>query len=162
MKNIFLFLTFLLLFTGCSQKNAFFAFNMDKTKELSASSLQSSKIVSKNEDVRGVFSAIYLNEVYPETFNEHEYFFIFIYLKEAKKLQTAKDGLESYLKLTLNAKSPVKIKKLPKENQFSHLIDTTNDWNEYYIVAFEATDKINLSLIDEKSSASATLKYKKE
>ncbi|MDD2652597.1 MAG: hypothetical protein PHX44_06070 [Sulfurimonas sp.] len=135
---------------------------MDKTKELSASSLQSSKIVSQNGDVRGIFSAIYLNEVYPETFNEHEYFFIFIYLKEAKELHSVEDGIESSLKLTLNSKLPVKIKKLPKENQFSHLIDTTNNWNTYYLVAFETADKINLSLSDEKSLSAAILKYKKE
>jgi len=162
MKNILLFLTFLLLFAGCSQKNAFSAFDMDKTKELSVSSLQSSKIVSQNADVRGVFSAIYLNEVYPETFNEHEYFFIFIYLKEAKELHNAKDGIESDLKLTLNSKSPLKIKKLPKQNQFSHLIETTNNWSEYYMVAFEMADKLNLSLKEEQSSSTATLKYKKE
>lgn len=162
MKNIFLFLTFLLLFTGCSQKNAFYAFDMDKTKELSASSLQSSKIISQDGDISGIFSAIYLNDVYPETFNEHEYFFIFIYLKEAKELHNTKDGIESSLKLTLNSKLPLKIKKLPKDNQFSHLIDTTNNWNTYYMVAFETADKINLSLSDEKSLSTATLKYKKE
>lgn len=162
MKIFLLFLTFLLLLGGCSNKNAFYAFKMDRTKELSASSLQSSKIVSKDGEVRGVLSSIYLNEVYPESFNGYEYFIVFLYLKDAKELYNPNSDVQSDLKLTLNSKLPIKVEKLPKENQFSHLIDRKNDWTNLYLVAFEQAESIDLLIEDNQSSSAVVLKYKKD
>lgn len=162
MKFFLLLLTFILLFSGCSKKNAFFAFKMDRAKELSASSLQSSKIISKKSEVKGVFSSIYLNEVYPESFNGYEYFIILLYLKDTKELYNPNSDIQSDLKLTMNSKLPIKVEKLPKENQFSHLIDRKNDWTSSYIVAFEQSESINLFIEDNQSSSAVVLKYKKE
>jgi hypothetical protein len=162
MKFFLLFFTLLLLFSGCSKKNAFFAFKMDRTKELSAASLQSSKIVSKEGEVRGVLSSIYLNEVYPESFNGYEYFIVFLYLKETKELYNPNTTSQSDLKLTMNSQLPIKVEKLPKENQFSHLIDRRNDWNDCYIVAFEQAESMNLSIEDNQSSSAVILKYTKD
>jgi hypothetical protein len=135
---------------------------MDREKELSASSIQSSKIVSKEGEVMGVMSSIYLNEVYPESFNGYEYFIILLYLKDVKELNNPNNTIESDLKLTLNSKLPIKVEKLPKENQFSHLINRKNDWTNSYIVAFEQAESINLFLEDNLSSSAVVLKYKKE
>ncbi len=74
--TIFTIFTILILFSGCSRKDAFFGFDMEKDQELGASSLQSSKIVSKEGAISGIFSIIYLNEVYPKSFNQNEYFFV--------------------------------------------------------------------------------------
>lgn len=161
MKTFIIFLTFLILFTGCSKKNAFFGFEMDKTQELCASGMQSSKIISKDGEVSGVFSAIYLNEIYPHAFYGDEYFFVFFYTKEEKELYDSKNHTETDLVLKLNNKLPIKTEKLPQENQFSHLADIKNDWNHYYLVAFKKSDVLNLILQNGKSS-SAVLKYKKE
>lgn len=162
MNFFLLFLTFTLLFSGCSNKNAFFAFKMDKEKELSISSLQSSKIISQEGEVRGVFSSIYLNEVYPELYNGDEYFVIFIYMKEHKELYTQDSATYSDLNLTLNSKLPIKVEKLSKENQFLHLIDRENEWTDSYLVMFEQTELLNLSIKENQSSSSAILKYKKD
>ncbi|MEK6658770.1 MAG: hypothetical protein AABY36_03705 [Campylobacterota bacterium] len=161
MKTFFIFLTFLTLFTGCSKKNAFYEFKMDKNQELSASSLQSSKIVSKDGEVSGIFSAIYLNEVYPETFNQDESFFIFLFSKEKKELYDQSKSTDTNLKVMLNSKLPIKIEELSQENKFSHLVDIKNDWNRYYIVTFEKADTINL-VLEEGNASSSVLKYKKE
>jgi hypothetical protein len=161
MKTFLIILTFFIFFTGCSSKNAFYQFKMDKAQELSASSLQSSKIVSKDGEVSGVFSAIYLNEVYPQTFNEDEYFFVFLYVKEAKEMYDPSSPTESDLRLKLNSELPIKIEKLSEDNQFSHLVDIKSDWNQYYIVSFKQTSALNLVLENGKSSSSI-LKYKKE
>lgn len=161
MKTFFIFLTFLIIFTGCSKKNAFFGFEMDKTQELCASGMQSSKIISKDGEVSGVFSAIYLNEIYPHAFYGDEYFFVFFYTKEEKELYDSKNPTETDLVLKLNNELPIKTEKLPQENQFSHLADIKNDWNHYYLVAFKKSDVLNLMLQNGKSS-SAVLRYKKE
>ena len=75
MKSFFAILSIIILFGGCSEKSAFSKFNMSKKQELSANSLQNSKIMS-GESVEGIVSVIYLNEVYPEKFADNDYFFV--------------------------------------------------------------------------------------
>ncbi len=160
MKYFFLSINFILLFAGCSHNNAFTQFKMTKEQELSISSLQSSKI-TLDEKVDGVFSAIYLNKVYPDAFNQNEYFYIYIYLKDAKKMYDPNSLDDIELVVKLNGKTPIKIKNLPSENQFSHLISTKSKWNRYYIVAFkESEKKLNL-VLENGNSSSAILMYQK-
>ncbi len=161
MKTFFTILTFLTIFSGCSSKDAFFGFDMDKSQKLSASSLQSSKIVSKNSEVKGTISVIYLNEVYPKSFNHDEYFYVFIFTKEPKKLYDPKEPSESDMMLKLNSELPIKVERLPADNRFSHLVDTKNEWNQYYLVAFKRSDSISL-ILEDSDSSSTVIKYKKE
>jgi hypothetical protein len=150
MKSILILTTLILIFSGCSHKNAFSNFEMTQKQELGASSLQNSK-VKAGERVDGIFSAIYLNEVYPELFNQNEYFYIFYYLKN-----------EENSRVKLNGFLPLKIKKLERENQFSHLIEVQNRWTQYYLVSFDKQDN-NLSLVFENGqSSSDTLIYQKD
>lgn len=165
MKIFLIILTFLTIFTGCSSKDAFFGFDMDQAQKLSASSLQSSKIVSKNAEIKGTISTIYLNEVYPKSFNGHEYFYVFIFTKEPKKLYDPKEPSESDMKLKLNSELPIKVERLAAENRFSNLVDTKNEWNQYYLVAFNPSETIELvveDFEDSNSSSTAAIKYKKE
>jgi len=161
MKFFLIILTFLTLFSGCSKKNAFYEFKMDKEQELGIANLKSSKIVSKNGDVIGVFSAIYLNNVYPETYKEDESFFIFIFTKEKKELYDTNKPTDTNLKIKLNSKLPIKIEELSQENRFSHLVDIKNNWNRYYIVTFEKANTINL-ILEDADASSGVLKYKNE
>jgi len=159
MKTFFIILTFLLLFTGCSKKNAFFEFNMDKDQELSATNIQSSKIVSRDGATQGVISVIYLNEIYPKLYNQNEYFFVFLFTKEVKEIYSQNKLIDSDLKLKLNSALPIEVEQLPKENKFSHLVNSKNNWNSYYLIMFEKADAINLLLEDDVSS-SKVLHYK--
>ncbi len=162
MKTFFILLTFLLVLVGCSSNNAFDNFKMDKDQQRSISNLQTTKIVSSDEKVNGIFSAIYLNEVYPESFNDGEYFFVYMYLKKQKKMYNPKELLPTGLNLRLNSKLAVKIEELPRENKFSHLISMNNNWHKYYLVAFmpQKTNKLSL-VLENDPSFSAELKYQK-
>jgi len=161
MKTFFIILIFLISFTGCSNKNAFDKFKLTKEQELSISSLQSSKIVSKTGEVEGVFSAIYLNEIYPESFNTDEYFFIYIFIKNSKEMNNPRDNIETDLRLKLNSKLPIKIKKLPQNNRFSKLVSIKSTWSKYYLVAFEKEDTLSL-VLENGQSSSASLVYQKD
>jgi len=162
MKTFFILLIFLFVLVGCSSNNAFDNFKMDKDQQRSVSSLQTTKIVSSSEKVNGIFSAIYLNEVYPESFNDGEYFFVYMYLKKKKKMYNPKELLPTGLTLKLNSKLAVKIKELPKENKFSHLVSLNNNWHKYYLVAFMPQETDSLSLVLENDpSFLAELKYQK-
>jgi len=135
---------------------------MTTAQELSASSIQSSKVKS-GEHVDGIFTAIYLNEVYPKIYFSNEYFFIYLYLKDKKEMYDPTILEDVKLTLKLNSKLPIKIKQLPADNKFSDLVATKNEWNRYYLVAFEKEEKKQLSIVLENGqSSSDPLIYQKD
>lgn len=162
MKYFFSILGIAFLLNGCSAQNAFSKFDMTPQQELSASSIQSSK-VKFNDDVNGVFSSIYLNEVYPDKFTQNEYFFIYFYVKDKTKIYEP-NSLDNFdLTLKLNSQLPIKMKKLPANNKFSHLVSQKSPWYRYYLVAFKKQDVKKLNLILENPPySSAELVYQKE
>lgn len=125
-------LTVLTLFWGCSYENGFSKFDLSKEEELSANSLQNSKIKHKNE-LSGLFQSIYLNDVYPEKYHDDEFFYISIYVKNKNGFDP--NNLAQYMRL--NKTAPLSVEKLPESNQFSHLLASQNDWNSYYLVSFK-------------------------
>ena len=162
MRFIATILTFSILFIGCADKNAFSKFKMQEDQELAANSLQGSK-VKMGENVEGIFSAIYLNEVYPNVYSVNEYFYVSLYLKEKKEMYDTNTLDDIKLTMKLNGKLPVKIKKLESNNKFSHLASVKSKWRNYYLVAFEKeqTNKISLVLETDQSSSDA-LTYQKD
>jgi len=164
MKTFLLFFTFLFILSGCSSNNAFDLFKLDKDQERSITSLETAKIVTKDGTVSGVFSGIYLNEVYPDSFNDGENFFVYVYLKKEEKMYDPKKLVKTKLNIKLNDKFAVKLKELPRENKFSHLVSIKSNWNKYYLVTFLTDEKRELSLsllLENDPSSSAVLKYQK-
>lgn len=152
MKYIIITLITILAFSGCSKKNAFNNFMLNEKQELSINSLQSSKI-KRSEKIEGIFSAIYLNEIYPELFNYNEYFFVYYYMKSEV----------TNLTLKLNKNLPIKIKKLSANNRFTNLIKIENNWNNYYLIAFKKEESISLNLVLENDLyTSDLLNYQKD
>jgi hypothetical protein len=162
MKSFLTILTFIVLFNGCADKNAFSKFGMSEAQERSASSLQSSKIKTQGK-IEGLFSAVYLNEVYPKIYSNNEYFFIYLYLKNKKEMYDPNKLEDIKLTLKLNSKLPVKIKQLPHDSQFSDLVSTKNGWNRYYLVAFKKESSKKLSIVLENGQFSSdSLIYQKD
>jgi len=152
MKYALKILIFMLLIVGCADKNAFSKFNMTKDQELSASSVQNSKLKSE-KGINGFFSVIYLNEVYPKKYTNNEHFFISIYLKNKKYDE---------LNITLNKKIPIKVEQLPFDNDFSTLISGKNRWKKDYLVVFNKEDSNTLSFTVENGQfSSVALMYQK-
>lgn len=161
MRNILTILTFSLLFIGCVDKNAFSKFDMQPDQELSAMSLQESKI-QMDKNIEGVVSAIYLNEVYPNIYTQNEYFYVYFYLKDKKEMHDTNSLDEIKLTMKLNGKLPVKIKKLDANNKFSHLISDYSEWRKYFLVAFKKDKKNIINLVLETDlSSSGALTYQK-
>ena len=151
----------LLFFSSCSHKNAFYEFEMDKNQELSTISLKRTKII-QNEKVIGAFNAIYLNEVYPDTYNGHEYFFVYIYLKDNENISNPDTINQDKLSIFLNNSSPLKLKELDSQNRFYRLSSSKNDWNRYYLVSFAAKGKRLTLRLENDPSFSVELKYQKD
>lgn len=152
MNFLIFLLTLVILNTGCSFNNGFSKFHMAKDQELSANSLQSSKIKDKDE-ICGVLSAVYLNEVYPSIYNTNEYFLVYYYLKDSFNNNKSV--------VLLNNEAPLKIEELESKNQFSTLIDANNEWTRYYLLSFKGgVNILNLKLKNENAS-SEELQYVK-
>ncbi len=149
--HVSLVLATLFIFTGCTKTNAFSRFHFSAVKEQAASSLRTSKINLDN-DVIGIVSAIYLNEVNPQKYNGMEYFYIAVYTKNKDTLHDPNSVNKSDMVLKLNDELPVKIKKMDQKNEFEGLIALDNNWTSYYLVAFPTSqsDKLSITLQDGK------------
>lgn len=151
----------LLFFSSCSHKNAFSEFKMDENQELSITSLKRTKII-KNGEVIGAFNAIYLNEVYPDIYNTHEYFFVYIYLKDIENISNPNTINNDKLTIFLNNNSPMKLKELDSQNRFYKLSASKNEWNRYYLVSFATKGKRLTLKLENDQSFSVSLKYQKD
>ncbi len=162
MNFLYIFLALGLFFTGCADKNAFSKFNIETKQELALSVLQSAKIKS-SDGIEGVFSAVYLNRVYPESFNQNEYFYIYLYTKEKREMFNPNLLEDIDLSVRLNGKLPVKIKELPHNNRFLYLASIRSEWQRYFLVAFEEESGVELNLrLQTSDSSSDILIYQKD
>ena len=151
--NFFLFaLITLILSSGCATKNAFTKLGLEDSQEKAIENTRCAKIISEDV-VGGIFSAIYLNNIYKDINKEYKVFYISIYIKEKS---------DSF-NVTLNSESPIKSEKLPNFNKYSHLLPSKNKWTQNYLVTFASTPNsaINLS-IDSGQYSSGLLSYSED
>ena len=151
MKTFTIILTFLVLLSGCADKNAFSRFNMSEKQELSANALQRSKI-KFNEKVNGIISIVYLNIIDPKKYNDGEYFYAYTYIKNK--------NYES--NFVLKNQEPMTVEELSSSNTFSSLTSINNKWNKYYLLKFaKQSDKLSF-VFENGPYSSDTLKFEKD
>ena len=139
----------IILLSGCANKNAFSQFNMGTEQEKAIENTISSKMLANNK-IGGIFSAIYLNNIYKEMDKNTQKFYISIFMKESQ------DKIE----VSLNNEEPIESKKLSNYNKYSSLLPMKNQWTKNYLVTFKSTLDSNLSLsIDSGQFSSGPLKY---
>ena len=142
----------MILISGCATKNAFSEFNLEDSEQKAIENTRCAKITSEDV-VGGIFSAVYLNNIYENMDKEHKMFYISIYIKE--KI----DGFN----VTLNNEAPVKSEKLPSLNKYSHLLPNKNEWSQNYLVTFKSTPNSDINLsIDSGQYSSGLLNYAKD
>jgi len=151
MKTLWLTLTFLVLFSGCADKNAFMKFNMNEKEELGADSLLNSK-VKKGQKVDGIVSVVYLNKVYPKKFTEDEVFYVNFYVKD----KTQK------FSFMLNQEKSIAVKKLEVQNPYSYLTPLNTKWSNYYLVRFKKQKDILSFVFHNGSFATDPLVFEKD
>ncbi len=154
MKRLFSILfVFILIFGGCADKGGYTKFKVSEDEELAFDNTLFSKLIKGNKSY-GVASALYLNRVYPQRYNQ-ETFYIIIFAKDKKLLQN--------FSLTLNGKNVHILEKLPEQNEYAHLLHVRNKWSSYYLAKFPPQKKGKLSLnIVLSNKAAATLTFQKK
>jgi hypothetical protein len=152
MKTFLIILTFLTIFQGCGEKNAFSRFKLSQKQELGVNSLQSSKL-KNGEDVNGVVSVIYLNQTDPDSFKSGEVFYVFTYTKEKR----------SSLKFTLNGKNPsLYVRELTNKNDFTYLTSIDTKWNRYFVVTFAKQGDVLNFQVKNGDFSSSILRFEKD
>ena len=159
--HVMLFVLVSTIFGGCTRTNAFTKFHLSPIQERADSSLRSSKLSNCNENI-GIVSSIYLNEVDLKKYNGMEYFYIELYTKDGETLYDPNLLEEKKMHIKLNGHDPIKIAKLDKENSFKTLMPFDNQWNQYYLVAFQKSESEKLSLkLEDGRFDSLPLEYQK-
>lgn len=150
MKFLLPILLLMITFLGCAQKNAFERFTLSDFQERAEDNLQSSKIINDKAEVEGVVTAVYLNKVKPELYNQYQYFYIYLYTKNKN------DAIRFYL----NDMPALLVEELPAQNEFTELTSFNSKWNKYYLVGFakQQATALNLNIQIEKSSATLIFK----
>ena len=151
MKILWLSLTFVVLFSGCADKNAFSKFNMSEKEELGTDSLLNSK-VRKGEEVDGIVSVIYLNKVYPDKLTENETFYVNFFVKDKTQ------GFS----FTLNGEKAIITEELKSQNPYSFLTPLHTSWSKYYLVQFKKQKDILNFVFHSGLFESDTLVFEKD
>ena len=136
---------------GCAQKNAFERFHISASQELAEDNIKSSKVINEKNEVVGIVTAVHLNKIDSEFYNDHEYFYIYLYAKNKN------DKID----FSLNDKPALLAEELPAENEFTNLTSFASKWNKYYLVGFskqQGTLKLNIQI----GKSSAVLVFKQD
>jgi len=136
------------LFFGCSSKSAMSVFDSDELYEKGLEYTQVEDIINSFE-TKAIINATYLNSTDSSWDNDYQNFLIGIYIVDDNS-----DEKDMYInnkkyKLTLNDKTPFKIKELKSTNKLYNHIPVKNPHAKYYIVSFKKDDKKTLKLVYE-------------
>lgn len=142
MKLYFLIVTLLLTLTGCSEKStAFDFFKFDHNYERAISYTKTVSVMHSME-TSAIISTVYLNKVLAQEYNSSkESFFVAVYINDGKNFYSRKRSIKPEYKLTLNDKEPITFKPLKKDSKLRKLMPIKSEWNEYYLIEFEAVEE---------------------
>jgi hypothetical protein len=134
------FLTFLgaaVLFSGCAKKDAFSKFDIDYDKELGIDHAVYTKI-RRGHNISGVSIMVYLNNVYPDRYDDTERFYVVMFAR--------KKGFLNNFQFLLNGEHPIEVKLLPRDNEYAHILDYDQKWTKHYLLVYQKQKKKKLTL----------------
>ena len=142
----------IILSSGCATRNAFSKLDIEKEQEEAIEHTRSGKITYEDK-IAGIYSVVFLNNVYEEMDEETNQFYISMYLKNKN----------TDLNITLNQVKPRHFIRLEEENEYSHLLGMKTDWTDNYIVVFENNNTTSPILkIDSDQFSSGLLNFREE
>lgn len=143
------------VFGGCASYNAFSMFQKDTQHEKALLNTKNAQITNSLE-TKAKITATYLNPIYPNEYNNAEYFFIGVFIpddydspkesglfnKDFKLMMEDKTQKEVGLgsdKATKGYMEPVSVEHIVKkdENLLYKNMPHTDNWSKYYVVSFQ-------------------------
>ena len=155
-----LFLIFIsLFFVSCSSKNnAFKYFEKDDIETKGIQYTKKTDILKDNE-VKVIFWATYLNKIDKEiSKSNEELFLVSVYFADKE----SQNIFENNYSFSLNEVDSISMQKVEKDNENFKSLMLKNNWGNYYLVKFMAQDSYNLALkLKNENSSSAQLNFEK-
>ncbi len=152
----------MLAFGGCAEKGAFDLFKMDDAHERAVEQLRTGSIVLSLE-TKAIISTLYLNPIYPEHYNDGEYFIGAVYFEKDIRGIRERMPEDAGYQLTLNGKKPTFIEVLKEKDPRRRFIPIQNNWNRYYIIRFAEEQNSSLALrLENNQTGSVVLHYQKK
>jgi hypothetical protein len=159
MYKILFLLIISIFFVSCSSKNN--AFKYFEKDDIETKGIQYTKKIDilKDNEVKVIFWATYLNKIDKEISNlNEELFLISIYFTDKE----SQDIFENNYSFLLNGVESTSLEKVEKDNENFKSLMLKNNWGNYYLVKFTAQDTYNLALkLRNQSSSSAQLNFEK-
>ena len=138
MKTFLLVITAIFILSGCTTRNAFEKFDLKNDQTVAVENSRSGKLIEDGKVV-GLYSAVYLNNIYTNVKDTSEAVYISVYKK---------DGVYSDINMSLNSKSSFRVDELDKENQFKYLLSTKNRWGRYYLATFDENEDSTTNILE--------------
>ncbi|WP_455756070.1 hypothetical protein [Sulfurimonas sp.] len=152
MRYFFTAIIVTILLSGCATKNAFSKLEISEVQELATENTRSGNI-KLGEKSGGIFSAVFLNNIFQDKEKNTNDFYICVFIKNKNE----------ELKIKLNNKEPIEIKELPHANEFAELLTITSDWTKNYFVSFKKDVDTSIILeIENGQFSSGELYYPKD
>jgi len=138
MKTFLLVITAIFILSGCTTRNAFEKFDLKNDQTMAVENSRSGKLIEDGKVV-GLYSAVYLNNIYTNVKDTSEAFYISVYKK---------DGVYSDINMSLNSNDSFRVDELDKENQFKYLLSTKNRWGRYYLATFDENEDSATNILE--------------
>ncbi len=130
----------IVLLGGCSQKEEFRnLLNRDSVYTNSIVYTKKMQLKDEHNLTVAVATATYLNPLYPERFNDGEYFFVGLFMQEGpNRLQ------EGGVELLLGNRSAVSMEEAQEE--LLKRLPLVNGWSSYYVIGFAPVESNTVKL----------------
>lgn len=135
-KNL-LFFSLIFFIVSCSEKNnAFKYFNKSQIETKFIQYTKRTNII-KNNSVKVIFSATYLNGIENKDYTyEKEKFLVSLYFVNSNEQDTTLNNFE----IKLNNKKAIKLEKIDENYKYSNILK--NSWGSKYIIQFNTIEKV--------------------
>lgn len=148
-------LSALILLSGCGN-SALLTLGKDEKFKTSVENTQKKQLRSYFETL-AIFRATYLNPVFPEEYNDKQYFFIGIYIQNDMKRKKA--GLNNpQFTLSLNDQNATSVTELDENSVLYKRMPLVERWAHYYVIGFDDNVSDNLE-ITYKKDTNESLKF---
>ncbi len=148
------------IFAGCSKSPE--PYKLDATQESAGSSFRSGTIVEDGV-MKTVFSAIYLNDIYPQYPHKQAQFLIAIYSKSPSKVyfytRPPKSEKNSYYLSSKNSFA-LSSKKLDEDDLLIELMPIHYKWATYYYVTYPLSSSIASITLHSNNDKQVILNFK--
>ncbi|MDR3347373.1 MAG: hypothetical protein LBN32_02030 [Helicobacteraceae bacterium] len=144
---------------GCGGRSAFFDFTGSAAYAEAIAHTKSGAITDRFES-KALLSASYLNAIYPNRYSGDETFLVGLYI--TNDFQREKSGINNPMySLALNDRKYIGVETVDKNDDLLKLMPMINRWSKYYIVRFEPSEKLDLTLSEADTNRSVTLSFSK-